>query len=158
MAGLRGWRWLGGCVRDRLIAASALVVLALMVAGCGGMATAHETTAVHALTGASSRGLYMVTCTPPDGSVRLGQPQTWTVLVTTHTGTPVSHLRLGCSIEMPQMSMAPAPAHSVTAEGQGRYLVRGVEFTMSGRWMMVVTLAGPAHTAADRATFSLRVE
>ena len=93
----------------------------------------HDATVVHTLTGASRHGTYVVTCVPPDGSVRLNQPQTWTVLVTTRAGTPVSHLRLGFSIGMPQMSMAPAPAHSVTAEGQGRYLVRGVEFTMGGR-------------------------
>ena len=119
-----------------------------MVAGCGGMATAHETTAVHALTGASSRGLYLVTCTPPDGSVRLGQPQTWTVLVTTRAGAPVSHLRLGVQHRDAADEYGAGAGPQRHGGRAGALPRRGVEFTMGGRWMMVVTLAGPARTGS----------
>lgn len=146
---------LGRRRRRRAALASGLVALALAAAGCGGVTKPPATTAVHQLTGASVHGAYVVTCTPPDGSIRLDQPQTWTVLVTTRTGAPADHLRLGFDIAMPQMSMAPAPAHSVTPEGHGRYLVRGVEFTMGGRWSITVTLDAP--TRSDRARFSLQV-
>ncbi len=138
-----------------VVLASGLVVLALMAAGCGGVAKPHETTVIHDLTGTSRHGRYIVTCTPPHGSIALGRPQTWTVLVTTPAGKAVDHLRLAFSIGMPQMSMAPAPAHGVTAQGRGRYLVRGVEFTMGGRWVVTVTLGSPA--GSDRATFSLQI-
>ena len=160
MGGLTAKTLLGARRRPRMALASGLLVLvlaaaALTVVGCGGMAKSPAGTVVHDLTATSRHGLYIVTCTPPHGGISLDQPQTWTVLVTTRSGTPVDHLRLGFNIAMPQMSMAPAPAHSVTAEGQGRYLVHGVEFTMGGRWVITVTLGAPS--GSDRATFSLRV-
>ena len=136
---------------------SALAVAALTVIGCGGVAKPRAGTVVHSLTAASRHGRYVVTCTPPSGTIALGRPQTWTVLVTTRAGAPVDHLRLEFDCDMPQMSMAPAPAHSVTEEGQGRYLVRGVEFTMGGHWVVTVTLGATTSTAADSATFSVQI-
>ncbi len=157
MAGLTARLSLDRRRRRRAVLAASLIVLALAATACGGVPKPRATTVIHHLSGASRHGRYLVTCTTPGGAVALGRPQTWTVRVTTPAGAPVDRLRLGFNIDMPQMSMAPAPAHTVTAAGQGRYLVRGVEFTMGGHWVVTVTIGATTSAAADSATFSLQI-
>ena len=98
MPDLTGPTWFVGCRRRYAVLAVTLSALALIAAGCGGVAKPHPATRIDHLAGVTLHGRYCVTCTPPDGSIRLGRPQVWTVVVTTRVGRPTDDLRVRLGI------------------------------------------------------------
>ena len=133
----------------------ALVLVAALVAGCPGseessapVEPAGLPEAVPAdLGGAvvSREGLYRVRLAPERGEARLGRMHAWTVAVETPDGQPVRPTRLVFGGGMPQHQHGFMSAPRVTRSlGDGRFLVEGVKFHMSGRWRLEVELVGPA--------------
>lgn len=59
------------------------------------------------------------------------------------TGSARDGLTLTVTPWMPAMDHGTSVAPAVTAEGQGRYAVTGVELFMSGTWDLNIAISGP---------------
>lgn len=91
----------------------------------------------------SDRGLYAVTVQPEVSPPPLDRLHRWDVVVTDPSGAPADGLAIAVSGGMPAHHHG-LPTHPMmTAETDGgRYRLDGLKFTMSGRWMIRLTLDG----------------
>ena len=77
---------------------------------------------------------YRASLTPAAFRPELGRSTTWTLSVTTATGTPVEHASLSFVSWMPDANIT-GPRPRVTRElGGGRYQVDGLRFDRAGWW------------------------
>jgi len=86
--------------------------------------------------------------------VTLNKIHSWTVEVKTPGGKPVEDARITVQGGMPMHQHGLPTAPRVTKNlGQGRYLVEGMKFSMSGWWELIVRIEAGA--SKDSATFNL---
>jgi hypothetical protein len=101
----------------------------------------------------SDKGAYRVAIAPDVAELSVGPIHTWTVTLTSPDGSPVESAEIHVDGGMPQHGHGPPTAPEITEYlGDGRYLLEGMKFNMSGWWVINVHVDGPA---ADIATFNL---
>lgn len=106
-----------------------------------------------ALTRPSIDRKYLVTLQPPASPAAINQLHAWQVKLSTPAGTPVAHARITVDGGMPQHGHGLPTQPQVTRElPDGRYLIEGMKFSMSGWWEIKLAIDGPA--GADRLTFN----
>ncbi|MHB8419512.1 MAG: FixH family protein [Myxococcales bacterium] len=69
-------------------------------------------------------------------------------LVTDASGAPQDGLALTVATFMPEMGHGASLVPTVTAEGDGRYLVGNVYLFMPGEWQLLTTIEGPEDDSA----------
>jgi hypothetical protein len=101
----------------------------------------------------SDAGNYTIAIAPDVGKLEVGPIHTWTVTLTSPDGAPVESAEIRIDGGMPQHGHGLPTAPEVTEYlGDGRYLLEGMKFNMSGWWVLNVHVDGPA---ADAATFNV---
>jgi hypothetical protein len=106
-----------------------------------------------ALTRPTDQNRYVVTLQPPAAPIRINQMHAWEIRVTSASGEPVAQARIDVDGGMPQHGHG-FPTHpAVTQElGDGRYLLQGMKFSMTGWWEIKLSIRSA--TGADRVTFN----
>jgi hypothetical protein len=103
---------------------------------------------------ATAAGLYVAALAPVEEPVSVGSLHAWTVTLALPDGVLVEGARFTVDGGMPQHGHGLPTSPEVTQElGQGRYLIEGVKFNMSGWWEIRLGVEGPAGT--DAITFNL---
>jgi hypothetical protein len=106
-----------------------------------------------ALTRPTDQNRYVVTLQPPADPIRVNQMHAWEIRVTSASGEPVSQARIEVDGGMPQHGHG-FPTHpAVTQElGDGRYLLQGMKFSMTGWWEIKLNIRSEMGT--DKVTFN----
>jgi hypothetical protein len=104
-----------------------LVVAALAVAASAASATTGTTVR-------SKRGVYRVTVTPKPSSSPVGRLHTWSLMLRTAKGAPVTKARISVDGDMPEHGHGLPTQPRVRELGHGRYVVQGMKFQMGGFW------------------------
>jgi hypothetical protein len=103
---------------------------------------------------ATASGHYIAAIAPEQEPVSVGPMHAWIVMITEPGGSPVDSARISFHGGMPQHGHGLPTAPAVTRElGEGRYLIEGVKFNMSGWWEFKLGIEGPA--GSDAVTFNL---
>lgn len=85
----------------------------------------------------SAAALYQVTLYPPQPAAAINEIHAWEVEVRTPAGAPVADASIGVSGGMPQHFHGFPTRPQVTENlGNGRYVIDGVKFSMTGWWQM----------------------
>lgn len=86
---------------------------------------------------ASAKGMYSVAITPEMEPVQQGPLHAWVLTLTTADGKPVEGATITVDGGMPQHGHGLPTAPQATAYlGDGRYVIEGVRFNMSGWWAL----------------------
>ncbi len=102
----------------------------------------------------TARGTYVVALRPLAEPVPLNRLHAWEVRVTSPAGAPVVHADIEVDGGMPQHGHGLPTQPRVTRElGDGRYLVEGMKFSMTGWWELKLNVRS-AGGGADRVTFN----
>lgn len=102
----------------------------------------------------TEHGRYRVQIKPLEQPVPLNKIHRWELQVSRPGGEPVTGARIGVDGGMPQHGHGLPTRPRVTKElGDGRYLVEGMKFNMSGWWEVKVAVADD--NTSDKATFNL---
>lgn len=92
----------------------------------------------------STTGLYFVSLTPEQAPIQKGTPQSFILAVKMADGKPADVLRIEIDGGMPQYGRGLPTSPRVTAAlGDGKFRIRGVEFTASGWWQLKFTIDTP---------------
>ena len=84
-----------------------------------------------------ARSIYLVTMHPPPEAATINQIHAWGVEVRTMAGEPVADASIRFSGGMPQHFHGFPTSPRVTDNlGNGKYVLDGVKFSMSGWWQM----------------------
>jgi len=103
---------------------------------------------------ATEAGLYIAEIAPVEEPVTVGIMHAWIITLEDREGAPVDDARMIIGGGMPQHGHGLPTAPQVTQDlGEGRYLVEGVKFNMSGWWELDLGIEGPA--GIDAVTFNL---
>ena len=106
-----------------------------------------------ALTRSTVDNKYVVTLQPPPEPVAINQLHAWQVKLTSPAGMPVANARIKVDGGMPQHGHGLPTRPQVTRElPDGRYLIEGMKFSMTGWWEIKLAIDGPE--GADRVTFN----
>lgn len=101
----------------------------------------------------SEGGTYRIAIAPDAAELTVGPIHTWTVTLTSTDGTPIETADIHVDGGMPQHGHGLPTAPEITEYlGDGRYLLEGMKFNMSGWWVINVHVDGPS---ADAATFNV---
>lgn len=85
----------------------------------------------------SANGLYLVSVRPLEEHPAINRLHAWEIRVTTGTGEAVPDARIGVSGGMPQHFHGfPTSPRVTEALGDGRYVLDGVKFSMTGWWQI----------------------
>lgn len=144
-------------VRYAVVAAASFLILAapLSTAACaqypGGVRErpAHLDTSLEQK---SAHGTYEVRVEPLDKPVKAHRLQSW-ALTLWHDGKPVDGALIDFSGGMPEHGHGYPTKPRVEPVSDGRYVVRGVKFSMRGWWEMKFAIRTPQ--GADNVTFNL---
>lgn len=105
----------------------------------------------------SEAGRYRVAIAAPTPAPAINQLHTWTVTLTDAQGHPVHGAHFSVAGGMPQHGHGYPTQPRVTRElADGRYLLEGMKFSMSGWWDL--RLGIEAAPGADQVRFDLVVE
>ncbi|MES3022108.1 MAG: FixH family protein [Pseudomonadota bacterium] len=86
---------------------------------------------------ASAKNLYAVSMKSRAAPIGINQMHAWEIRITTAAGAPVTQARIKFDGGMPQHGHGFPTSPKVTEElGDGRYLLEGMKFSMSGWWEM----------------------
>ncbi|WP_342117784.1 FixH family protein [Pseudoduganella sp. OTU4001] len=97
---------------------------------------------------------YAVKVRPMGEPIALGKLHSWEVSVRQPSGQPVTGARFAVDGGMPQHHHGLPTQPQVTRElGDGRYLLEGVKFSMSGWWELKLKI--DAAPGPDKVTFNL---
>lgn len=108
----------------------------------------------YADTGLSDKGLYRVSYLASTNVIPVNQMHQWTLHVETVDGQPVEDATITVDGDMPAHGHGLPTSPQVTKYlGSGDYLVEGMKFQMSGRWVMDFTIA--ANGQSDVVHFEL---
>jgi hypothetical protein len=100
---------------------------------------------------------YVVDIHPVGGPADLNKIHPWEVHVTSPAGEPVDGLKIAVDGGMPQHGHGLPTRPRVTRQlGEGRYLVEGMKFSMTGWWEIKLKIDGAA--ASDTVTFNTIVD
>jgi hypothetical protein len=101
---------------------------------------------------ATEAGLYVAAVAPVEEPVTVGTMHAWIVTLEDPEGTPVDDAHLTIGGGMPQHGHGLPTSPAVTQElGEGRYLVEGMKFNMSGWWELDLDIESAA--GDDAVTF-----
>ncbi len=102
----------------------------------------------------SDQGLFQVSFTNDLDPVAINQMHSWTLYVETADGQPVENATITVSGGMPQHGHGLPTRPQVTEYlGNGRYLVEGLRFQMSGWWEVTFTIEAAGQK--DTITFNI---
>lgn len=133
----------------RMTTSAALVMVALMAAGC--MAPPKDLDL--SLAKKSARGVYQVALVPPAQAPAINQMHSWKVKLATAEGVPVRGAKFLVDGGMPQHGHGLPTQPRVTREmEEGTYALDGMKFSMTGWWEMKLAIDGPQGT--DKVTFN----
>jgi len=97
--------------------------------------------------------LYMVEVRSLANPIAINKIHSWEAKVTLPTGEPVTGARIAVGGGMPQHGHGYPTQPRVTKElGEGRYLIEGMKFSMTGWWELKLDIASSA--GADKVTFN----
>jgi hypothetical protein len=117
----------------RLFNLAAAALFAVITSGCA-MSSPPADLDVR-LTKPSTDGRYLVTMRQLEQAPAINRIHAWEVTVVTSAGQPVSDARIGVSGGMPQHHHGfPTNPQVTESLGDGRYLLDGVKFSMTGWW------------------------
>ena len=106
-----------------------------------------------ALDRSTDHKMYVVEIHPVTNPIVINKLHAWEVKVKTAAGVAVSNSNIEVSGGMPQHGHGfPTHPEVTTALGDGRYLLDGMKFSMSGWWQIALKIASPAGT--DTVTFN----
>jgi hypothetical protein len=101
----------------------------------------------------SVAALYRVSMHPMVDQPGINQIHDWEIEITTDTGKPVSNANIGFSGGMPEHHHGfPTTPRVTEALGNGRYVLGGVKFSMTGWWQMNLDIKAPQ--GSDTVTFN----
>jgi hypothetical protein len=101
----------------------------------------------------TANNTYIVETHPANGLAPLNKIHTWEVRVTLPSGQPVDGARIAVDGGMPQHGHGLPTQPKVTrALGNGRYLMEGVKFSMTGWWEIKLKIDGAQ--GSDKVTFN----
>lgn len=108
-------------------------ILALAATGCAMQAPPADLDV--RLTKPSAEGRYLVSLRQLEAHPAINHIHAWEIRVTSATGEAVSDAHIGVSGGMPQHHHGfPTSPRVTEALGDGRYLLDGVKFSMTGWW------------------------
>jgi hypothetical protein len=126
-----------------------LAVLAIQLSGC---MTAPPDLDL-SLTRTTMQKKYVVAIHPLADPITINQMHAWEVKVTSPAGDPVLKAQIDVDGGMPQHGHGLPTRPRVTKElGDGRYLVEGMKFSMTGWWELKLRLQSAG--VADEVTFN----
>jgi hypothetical protein len=91
-----------------------------------------------ALVGRTTDGAFTITLVPgPDRRAALERICAWSIVVTDPRGAPVARAEVSFDALMPEHGhgLPTAPVVRESSEGQGRYDLLGLRFSMDGHWL-----------------------
>jgi hypothetical protein len=101
----------------------------------------------------SEAGAYQIAIAPEVSELKVGPIHSWTVTLTSANGDPIESADIRVDGGMPQHGHGLPTEPEITEYlGDGRYLLEGMKFNMSGWWVINVHVDGPR---ADNATFNV---
>jgi hypothetical protein len=101
----------------------------------------------------STEGRYLVSMRQLEQDPAINRIHAWEVSVKTSTGQPVSDARIGVSGGMPQHHHGfPTNPRVTESLGEGRYLLDGVKFSMTGWWQFKLQV--DSASGSDLAVFN----
>ena len=104
----------------------------------------------------TAKNLYRVQTHPVAEPVKINKIHSWEVKVLSPAGQPVTNARISVDGGMPQHGHGLPTQPRVTRElGEGRYLMEGMKFSMSGWWEIKLNIEAPA--GSDEVTFNTGV-
>ena len=106
----------------------------------------------------SSNGLFEVTLDPQtDDAVQINQFLAWIVTIKTTDGEVVTPARVTVSGGMPMHGHG-LPSQPQVSEylGEGKYLLKGLMFSMKGRWS--INLDIQSQSSRDRVSFEIKLD
>lgn len=116
---------------NRLFNLAAAASFAVMTSGCATPPTDLDVR----LSKPSADGRYLVSMRQLERNPAINRLHAWEVSVKTSAGQPVNDARIGVSGGMPQHHHGfPTKPHVTETLGDGRYLLDGVKFSMTGWW------------------------
>ncbi|HEX6705583.1 MAG TPA: FixH family protein [Albitalea sp.] len=126
-----------------------LTVLAIHLSGC--MTPPPDLDL--SLTRTTAQKKYVVAIQPLAEPIAINQMHAWEVKVTSPVGEPVLQARIDVDGGMPQHGHGLPTRPRVTRElGDGRYLVEGMKFSMTGWWELKLNVQSGG--VADQVTFN----
>lgn len=133
----------------RILFVCLLAALLMVLAGCmtppAGLNLATERATTHAK--------YQVALQPVATPVAINKLHAWEVVLRSADGAPVNGAQIEVGGGMPQHGHGLPTQPRVTRElGDGRYLIEGMKFSMSGWWEIKLKIAAAA--GADDVTFN----
>jgi hypothetical protein len=112
-----------------------VAIATVLLAGCALMAPPKHLDL--GLSKPGTRSIYQVTMHPPPEAATINQIHAWEVEVKTMAGEPVADASICFSGGMPQHFHGFPTSPQVTDNlGNGKYVLDGVKFSMSGWWQM----------------------
>jgi len=106
------------------------------------------------LSKSTERGLYVASLATDQSPIPVGVIHTWTLKVTSADGQPADTATITIDGGMPQHGHGLPTKPEVTTDlGDGKHLIEGMKFNMTGWWTLTVSIDGPK--GADKATFNL---
>lgn len=100
---------------------------------------------------------YIVDIRPVGGPVDLNKIHSWEVHVTSPSGQPADGLKIAVDGGMPQHGHGLPTRPRITRQlGDGRYLMEGMKFSMTGWWEIRLKIDGAA--GSDTVTFNTIVD
>jgi hypothetical protein len=103
---------------------------------------------------ATAHDLYVVEAHPVAGPLSINKIHAWEVRIARASGEPVTGARIAVDGGMPQHGHGFPTQPRVTRElGEGRYLLEGVKFSMTGWWEIKLKIDGTA--GKDDVTFNV---
>lgn len=101
---------------------------------------------------------FIVAIQPQDPSIAINRLHAWEVRVSSPDGAPVLHARISVDGGMPQHGHGLPTRPRVTQElGDGRYLIEGMKFSMTGWWVIQLNVADD-QGGSDAVTFNKVIE
>lgn len=99
------------------------------------------------------QGAYRVALHPLVSTININQMHAWEIQVNSTAGAPVLHAQIGVDGGMPQHGHGFPTQPRVTRElGDGRYLLEGMKFSMTGWWEIKLDIK--AEGVEDKITFN----
>jgi hypothetical protein len=101
---------------------------------------------------------YVVAIQPQASMITINRLHSWEVKVSSPDGAPVLHARIDVDGGMPQHGHGLPTQPRVTQElGDGRYLLEGMKFSMTGWWVIKLTVQ-TEQRGTDAVTFNKVIE
>jgi hypothetical protein len=134
---------------------SAIAILgALVLAGCMTPPAALDLSLTRPTIGQK----YVVAIQPRTPTITINQLHAWEVQVLSPEGAPVLHAHIDVDGGMPQHGHGLPTRPRITEElGEGRYLLEGMKFSMTGWWVIKLKIEA-AQGGMDAVTFNKVIE